>query len=178
MTKLIGFDATEDHRTFAGGDKLSIYPMEGLPDFRARYDVRYPLREWGLDREACGKIIVDAGLPLPPKSACGFCPAMRQIEIAQLKREDPDMYALSIEMERRFRNGRHFRGDNFFTVKAERKDTGEKYEEEIRASDKADAREQFRQAYDDTVRPYKFKVAVHPAVVGLGRNFAWQDVEV
>lgn len=73
VRKFIGFDATEDHRTFADGKGIKICPEKGLPDYGDRYQVEYPLREWGLDRAACGKLIVDAGLTLPPKSACFFC---------------------------------------------------------------------------------------------------------
>jgi hypothetical protein len=45
------------------------------------YQYWYPLIEWGLDREACMAIIVQAGLPVPPKSACYFCPATKPAEL-------------------------------------------------------------------------------------------------
>ena len=137
----------------------------------------YPLRERGIDRDECSRIIVAAGLPLPPKSACFFCPAMRQIEILQLARVDPDLHALALEMERLYRGGKHFKGDTFWTVKATHKVTGEKEVFECFADDAAGAREQFRAAYDDTAKPYKYKLRNYPAVPGLGRSFAWQDVE-
>lgn len=64
--------------------------MPGLPAHKDRYEIRYPLREWGLTRRDCGKMIADAGLPVPPKSACFFCPAMGcpamgDIEILRLR---------------------------------------------------------------------------------------------
>jgi hypothetical protein len=182
VMKCIGFDATEDHRvggggTYATAKNLNIAPDPDLPDYKDRYDVMYPLREWGLDRKACGQTIVDAGLPLPPKSACFFCPAMRGIEIERLKVLDPDLYQLAVEMERLYRTGKHFRGDNAFTVKAVRKDTKEKVELEMTGVDVADVRNQFRQLYDDTARPYRYKVRIYPAVPGLGRSHAWGDHE-
>jgi hypothetical protein len=136
--------------------------------------VEYPLREWGLDRAACGRIIVDAGLPLPPKSACFFCPAMKQFEIEQLKVEDPWMYALAIEMERLYRAGPHFRGDNMWTVRAEHRVTGEKVELVVTATSPDGARTCFREQFKDTGRPYQWKLGVSQAVPGLGRNFRWE----
>lgn len=171
--KCIGFDATEDHRTYATGGNIRICPDPDLPAYPDRYVMRYPLREWGLDRATCGKIIVDAGLPLPPKSACFFCPAMKPAEIEVLRQTDPVQFALAMAMEDRYRKGKHFRGDNLFTVKAKRKDTGETVEAKFTAATIADARQQFRAAFDDTARPYKYAVSVSSAVVGLGRDFAW-----
>lgn len=46
------------------------------------YDYWYPLIDWGLDREACKAIIMQERLPLPPKSACYFCPATKPAELA------------------------------------------------------------------------------------------------
>lgn len=177
--KCIGFDATEDHRvtyTTAGG--LSVCPDPELPAYSDRYQMRYPLREWGFDRAACGKIIVDAGLPLPPKSSCFFCPAMRDIEIAQLAREEPDLYKLALEMERLYREGRHFRGDNFFTVKAVRPATGEKVEMGLFGEDAAAVRDQFRTVYNDTAKPFNYKVRVSPAVRGLSRSESWESKKI
>lgn len=174
--KCIGFDVTEDHRTYSDGGNLNVAPEDGLPAFGERYTCRYPLREWGLDRVACGKIIADAGLPVPPKSACFFCPAMRPIEIEALRATDPDMYRLAIEMERRYRAGRHFRGDNHFHVVGKRKDTKEKVELDVTADDVASARNLFRRQYNDTVRPYKWDIRVNSAVAGLGRDHRWEDV--
>lgn len=126
----------------------------------------------------CREIIKAAGLPVPPKSACFFCPAMRQIEILRLATVDPELYLLAMEMEKLYRGGHHYRGDTFCTVKAVHKETGEKVSYECFADDIAGARVQFRAAYGDTVSPYRYKVRVYPAVPGLGRSFAWRDVEL
>ena len=183
MLKCIGFDATEDHRVKGGGGtyavgNFSICPDPELPPFKERYDVKYPLREYGFNRAKCGEVIKSAGLPLPPKSACFFCPAMRQIEIQRLAVVDPDMYWLAIEMEAMYRGGHHFRGDQSWTVRAKHKETSEKEIFECQAQDAADARRQFREAYNDTARPFKYQLSASKAVPGLGRNFAWKDVEL
>lgn len=64
----------------------------------AQYSYWYPLREWGWDREACIREIQAAGLPVPVKSACFFCPASKPAEIDALSDE---LVARIVEMERR-----------------------------------------------------------------------------
>jgi 3'-phosphoadenosine 5'-phosphosulfate sulfotransferase (PAPS reductase)/FAD synthetase len=59
----------------------------------------YPLLELGLRRTDCQRIILDAGLPLPPKSACWFCPMKRPEEWQSLRRERPDLFAKACELE-------------------------------------------------------------------------------
>jgi len=121
-------------------------PERGLPAYADRYDVRYPLREWGFDREACGRSITDAGLPLPPKSACFFCPAMKQAEIDALAATEPAYHAMALEMERVFRAGKHFRGEGVYKVKAVHAQTGEQIEAEMTGPSVAEVRQQFREA--------------------------------
>jgi hypothetical protein len=116
---------------------------------------------------------VAAGLPLPPKSACFFCPSAHQDEINDLARREPKYFVLALEMERLYRAGRHFRGDNCFTVKGKRKKTGETEELTLTCKDEQEARAIFRQSFDDTAKPYKYEVRVNTAVVGLGRDHAW-----
>jgi len=47
----------------------------------AKYTYEYPLREWGWDREECKRQIAAAGLPVPDKSACWFCPSTKPCEL-------------------------------------------------------------------------------------------------
>ncbi len=61
------------------------------------YTYEYPLREWGWDRERCIAEIERAGLPVPRKSACWFCPATKPHELAELH---PDLADRIIEIER------------------------------------------------------------------------------
>ena len=58
--------------TYQVSDKLNICPAEGVPHYKDRYDVFYPLRDWGMDRAACIEEIKSVGLPVPPKSCCFF----------------------------------------------------------------------------------------------------------
>jgi hypothetical protein len=48
------------------------------------YSFWYPLQEWGWDRERCVEEIRRAGLPIPLKSSCFFCPAMKPAEVRAL----------------------------------------------------------------------------------------------
>lgn len=159
MIKYIGFDACETRRTFAGG---AAHP---------KYDIRYPLQEWGWDRERCQLEIALEGLPVPIKSACFFCPAMKLPEIEDLKCSHPDLYDLAIFMETHYRSGKHFRGDDAFTISLKHKETGEKRKIETVAHDKKEARTIAKLQCNGQWKV----VGVYPAVPGLGRQFAWSQ---
>ncbi len=66
----------------------------------ARHSYWYPLRQWGWDRERCEAEILAAGLPLPMKSACFFCPASKPRELDWLAAEHPELAGRIVEMER------------------------------------------------------------------------------
>jgi hypothetical protein len=87
VIKLIGFDVGETRR----------YSRQDNDD---RYIYEYPLVDWQWDRTDCERVIVHAGLCLPPKSSCFFCPSMKPEEIRQLKRRHPDLYRRAIEIEK------------------------------------------------------------------------------
>lgn len=97
VRKLIGFEACEERRRY--GDRGDD------PD----YEYQYPLMDWGWDRQTCERVIADAGLPVPVKSACFFCPAMKKPEIVELATRQPDLYQHALALEDRYREGRHFR---------------------------------------------------------------------
>ena len=89
VTKLVGFDAGEPHRAKDFTDK--------------KYVVRYPLIEWGMDREDCIAAIRRAGLRPPGKSACFFCPSSKKWEVSALQKEHPELYERAVAMERKAR---------------------------------------------------------------------------
>lgn len=73
--------------------------------------VTYPLLELGLRRTDCQRVITAAGLPVPPKSACWFCPMKRPTEWHELRRTQPELFehACALEdqlVERRTRLGK------------------------------------------------------------------------
>lgn len=67
---------------------------------RAEQTIEYPLLVLRLDRVACKAIISDAGLPIPPKSACWFCPFHRLSDWQRLNIEEPELFIRAVEVER------------------------------------------------------------------------------
>ena len=65
-----------------------------------RYAYVYPLREWKWAQEECEAAHTRAGLRLPCKSACFFCPAMRKVEVIQLAKDHPDLFERAVAIER------------------------------------------------------------------------------
>ena len=59
----------------------------------------YPLLDLGLSRSDCKRIIAEAGLPVPGKSACFFCPFHDKHAWANQAREEPDLFKKSCDLE-------------------------------------------------------------------------------
>lgn len=75
VVKLIGFDCSaRDSQRYAKAARLTS----------DHYRDRYPLREWGWDRNACVARIAAEGLGPVEKSACFYCVAMRPAEVRAL----------------------------------------------------------------------------------------------
>lgn len=60
---------------------------------------RYPLVDMRLTRADCRKIIEDAGLPVPPKSACYFCPFHRHSTWQNLAVFEPELFEKAAQIE-------------------------------------------------------------------------------
>lgn len=65
----------------------------------ARQTRVYPLLDLGLTRQDCKNVIARAGLPVPPKSACFFCPFHSARVWADLRRDRPDLFDKAQELE-------------------------------------------------------------------------------
>lgn len=59
----------------------------------------YPLLNLGLDRGKCMQLIHDAGLPVPPKSSCFFCPFHRPQVWAEMRRDEPELFEKAQQLE-------------------------------------------------------------------------------
>lgn len=59
----------------------------------------YPLLDLGLRRVDCLNVIADAGLPEPPKSACYFCPFHRPSVWSEMRRDEPELFEKSAQLE-------------------------------------------------------------------------------
>jgi 3'-phosphoadenosine 5'-phosphosulfate sulfotransferase (PAPS reductase)/FAD synthetase len=91
--ELIGIDAGETHRAKQvedpeTGEMIYLYPNK-----------KYPLIDWGIDREQCVKIITDYGWPNPNKSGCYFCPFQSKKSWIELYHKSPDLFNKSLELE-------------------------------------------------------------------------------
>jgi hypothetical protein len=69
-------------------------------------NVVYPLLELGLSRSGCARVIREAGLPVPPKSSCWFCPFQRPQQWAEMRRDQPGMFAAAVALEERLNEKR------------------------------------------------------------------------
>lgn len=59
----------------------------------------YPLLDLRLRRSDCPAIIRSAGLPIPPKSSCWFCPFHRIEAWAEMRRTRPDLFERACQLE-------------------------------------------------------------------------------
>lgn len=60
----------------------------------------YPLLRLRFSRELCKRVIRDAGLPEPPRSACWFCPMRSARGWAEMKLTQPERFQRCVELER------------------------------------------------------------------------------
>lgn len=98
--RAVGFDAgVRDSKRAAKGS------TEAKKHKRDRFT--YYLQTWRWDRERCKTEIAAAGLPVPPKSSCFFCPAMQRDEVRELARKHPNLLRRAIVLESTAVNGKH-----------------------------------------------------------------------
>lgn len=90
VVKVIGYDCgTADMKR---GTKCQSWEPE-------LFNWAYPLRWWGWSREECEEQIADAGLPVPMKSSCIFCPAMKPAEVRWLAENEPHNLQRVLDLE-------------------------------------------------------------------------------
>lgn len=65
----------------------------------AHEQIEYPLLDLHLRRNDCERIIEDAGLPVPPKSACFFCPFRTVDAWRRQRRDEPELFSAAIRLE-------------------------------------------------------------------------------
>lgn len=62
--------------------------------------LEYPLIDLRLDRATCQEIIRQAGLPVPPKSSCWFCPFHSLRTWQEMRQQQPHLFAKAVQLER------------------------------------------------------------------------------
>lgn len=85
VTFLIGYDFSECHR----------HPVVAT----RQYAYEYPLLAAKWTRQRCRDAILTVGLPIPPKSACFFCPAYTKPEVLRLSLRHPDLFERACRIE-------------------------------------------------------------------------------
>jgi len=94
---LVGFSTDEMQRV--NNRRLSPYELPV-----------HPLLDLGLNRSDCKQVIHDAGLPVPPKSACFFCPFHRPSKWATMRRDEPVLFWKAVELEQELNARRELLG--------------------------------------------------------------------
>lgn len=81
--------------------------------------LEYPLIKLRLSRQDCVHIIERAGLPVPPKSSCWFCPFHRLTTWQHLKNDMPELFERAVALERQLSDRSEMlgRGKVFLTRK-------------------------------------------------------------
>jgi hypothetical protein len=123
----IGFTTDEDHRCKADnecrcGDALASHcdddgrPLPGgcarcrCSQFERWRTNRWPLIEMGMTRADCVAWLTDHGYPVPPRSACTYCPNSSDERWATLKADHPDEWEAACEMDEVVRTATNFGG--------------------------------------------------------------------
>lgn len=109
----IGIDAGEAHRVYESEYKDTT--------------LHYPLVDWDIDRDDCAEIITAAGLPVPRKSGCWFCPFQRMDQWAALAETQPDLFRKAVALEDNT-NGMTLRSDGSLRNLLKRIQAGDRQE--------------------------------------------------
>ncbi len=83
ILRAVGFeDSPHEHKRAKRCATFAVQDMDA-----GRYEAIFPLQTWGWNRERCKEEIASVGLPVPSKSSCFFCTAMKPWEVDELTRE-------------------------------------------------------------------------------------------
>lgn len=84
----IGISMDEWHRMRKGVDPETPWK-----------ELVYPLIDLRMNRQDCMKVIDDAGLPIPPKSACWFCPYHTLKDWQNMRNKEPELFQKVCDLE-------------------------------------------------------------------------------
>ncbi len=99
----LGIDAGEQKRA-------RINATEGV-------ESRWLLIEHDIDRHGCKDLIAKAGLDIPPKSGCFFCPFQRIAQWKELRMTHPDLFCKVQKLEARNMAARTRKGKKPFSLR-------------------------------------------------------------
>ena len=78
---------------------------------------RWLLIEHDIDRQGCKDLITNAGLKVPPKSGCYFCPFQRISQWRKLRMNHPNLFCKAQKLESRNMTAREKRGKKPFSLR-------------------------------------------------------------
>lgn len=92
--------ATKKDRAIVGlGISFDEVERMSSDDPLMRFTKEFPLIDLRLRRDDCKAIIRNAGLPIPPKSSCYFCPFQSISAWRNLRKTKPDLFDQAVAME-------------------------------------------------------------------------------
>ncbi|MBM9505047.1 phosphoadenosine phosphosulfate reductase [Actinacidiphila acididurans] len=112
--------ATADHPATVGIGITLDEIARANPSKHEPYErLEYPLLERGIRRADCPRIIRTAGLPIPPKSSCWFCPLRRAESWQEMRRAEPELFerACALEDELNRRRDAHGKKDHVYLTR-------------------------------------------------------------
>lgn len=109
VQKMMG--ATADDPAVTGlGISLDEYQRARTDSGIAWQVLEYPLIDLRLTRQDCINIISRAGLAVPPKSSCWFCPLHSLTTWRHMKEHEPELFTKSVELEKLINDRRSMLG--------------------------------------------------------------------
>lgn len=97
LVRVIGYDFDEPKRVQRG--VLAMANPNNAWEAK-RFNIWYPVFEARMTRAACIALVQSEGMPVPPKSACTFCPSSTLEEWQALRVEEPEAFEAAVAMSR------------------------------------------------------------------------------
>jgi hypothetical protein len=77
---------------------------------------QHPLIDMRINRLKCAEIILNAGLPIPPKSSCYFCPFMKRRERLEQRENEPILFFRTVLVEKLINKKRDAMGRDYVCI--------------------------------------------------------------
>lgn len=113
--------ASPDNPAVCGlGISLDEYQRMRTESNIAYQVLEYPLIDLRLTRKDCIAVIQEAGLPVPSKSSCWFCPHRKHSEWVDMRRDEPELFERAVALEQRINAKLELTGNDAYTLHASR----------------------------------------------------------
>lgn len=90
---------------------ISLDEVQRMKDSREKWlQSRWPLIEKGMTRQDCLSWMKKHGYPEPPRSACVFCPYMKDPQWKKLQESEPESFEVAVEFEKEYNTAKKTAG--------------------------------------------------------------------